>query len=92
MRPTKHREPYRVMRSALYPITSDSSHNVKYFDDLNMAKAFYLQRVMDQVFDTRLLEYVSLEIFNEHTKRYHPVWESHQRHTVESYGLDPNGR
>ena len=90
MRPNRHSEPFRVMRSKCYPITPDTSHNVKYFDYLDDAQAFYLQKVIEQVFETRMLEYVSLERFNEHTKRYHPIWESFQHHTDESYGLDPN--
>ena len=90
MRTNSHSEPFRVMRSKYYPITSDTSHNVKYFDYLDDAQAFYLQRVLDQVFETRMLEYVSLERFNENDKRYYPIWESFQRHTRESYGLDPN--
>lgn len=87
---TKHREPFRVTQYQYYPADSGTTHNAKYFEHLDGAQAFYMQKVIEQVMETRLLEYVAIERFNEHTMRYHPMFESHQRHTIVSYGLDHN--
>jgi len=86
----KNTNMYRVTQYQYWPAERGTTHNAKYFDSFDKARTFYLQRCIDQISEVRLLEYVALEVFNAPLNKYFPIFESHQRHTVESYGLDPN--
>lgn len=86
---SKHTEPFRVVTDQGWPRTPESSHNARYFDDYDDALHGYLHSLMNQVFEKRCMERVTFERRNEHDGKYYPMFESYQRHTVESYGLEP---
>lgn len=87
---SKHTEPFRVVTDNSWPRTPESAHNARYFDDYNDALLGYMHSLMNQVFEKRCMERVTFERLNANG-RYYPMFESYQRHTVESYGLDPDG-
>lgn len=88
---SKHAEPFRVVTDAYWPRRPEGAHNARYFDDYNDALMGYMHSAMGQVLEKRLMERVTFERRNEHDGRYYPMFESYQRHTVESYGLDSDG-
>ena len=85
-----NRGPFRVTTYNYYPPEDGDVHNAKYFEYLDSAKTYYMKHLVDQVFESRILEYVALERYNEFTGWYEVIFQSHQLHTIVSYGLDPN--
>lgn len=85
---SRHTEPYRVVTDNTWPRTPDSAHNARYFEDYNKALLGYMHSVMNQVFEQTFMERVTFECRCEATGTYSPMFESYQRHTVESYGLE----
>ena len=81
---------FRVTTYNYYPADDGTVHNAKYFDLLDAAKAYYMQHLVMQVMETKVLEYVALERYNEYTGFYEVMFQSHQLHTIVSYGLAPN--
>lgn len=86
---SKHTEPFRVVTDQYWPRDADSAHNARYFDSYELARVSYLNSVTKQVLDMMLMERITFERRNEHDGKYYPMFESYQRHTVESYGLEP---
>lgn len=89
-RGTKHTEPFRVVVDTYWPRTPDTSHNAFYHEYFEGAQARYMKLLVDQVMETRLVEHISFERYNEHTGQYHPMFESFVHQTVEPHGLKPN--
>lgn len=90
MAKNRHTEPFRVVVDNYWPRTADDPHNCFYFEFFDAAQARYLKYIVDQVMETRLIERVSFERYNEYTGKYHPMFESFVHQSVESHGLDPN--
>ena len=86
---SKHTEPFRVVTDTYWPRIPDGSHNARYFDYYDDGLHAYILSALNQMFDKRLMERVSFERRNQNGK-YYPMFESFQRHTVESYGIDPD--
>ena len=86
---SKHTEMYRVVADSYYPREAGDTHNARYFDDYDQARAAYAHYVMSQVLDERCLERVTFECRNG-DGRYYPMFESYQNHTLESYGIAPD--
>lgn len=85
---SSHTERYRVVADACWPRDAHSSHNARYTDDYEEARNAYMHLVLVQINEERMLERVTFECRNENRGTYAPMFESYQRHTIESYGLD----
>lgn len=83
----KHAEPFRVYVCNNWPCDGYTTRNAYYFEHYEEAQARYLQYVIAQVFETKLLMRVAFERYNEHTGKYHPMFEAFVNQTPESHGL-----
>ena len=87
-RKNTHREPFRIVTDGCYPRTAESAHNSRYFETYERALVAYTHSIVNQISETACVERISFERRRESDGRYFPMFESYQRHTIESYGLD----
>ena len=85
---SKHTEMYRVVTDGNWPRTPESPHNARYFDDYDKALHAYLRSLMNQVFEEVFVERVSFDVRCAANGTYSPMFESYQKHTLGSYGLE----
>ena len=82
---------YRLRCYTYWPFSNeyDPEPDDKFYDNLERGLLDYMSQVAQQVAEDRLMEYVELAVYNEHTRFYETMFASHQLHTFVSYGLDP---
>lgn len=83
---------YRLRCYTYWPIRDEDGPEPddKFYDNLERGLLDYMSQVAQQVAEDKLMEYVEMSIYNEHTGFYETMFASHQLHTIVSYGLNPN--